>query len=236
MYDIHMHLLPGLDDGAATPEMSLDMIRRAKTEGIRAIVATPHSGCATPEETAQAFTLLTDAMKKAGMEMPIYLGCEVHCSPRYMDPVLHQLRTGGYATLNGTKFVLTEFSPHILPEDAALCLDRLLSEGWRPVIAHAERYRYLTANEDFYPRWHDRGCLIQCNAYSFAQESNPLILAAARSLLRQGLVDFLGTDAHRSGHRPPQAATGLAWIREHTTGDYFLRITEENPRTILNMK
>lgn len=209
MYDIHMHLLPGVDDGAATPEMSLEMIRRAQAEGIRAIIATPHSGCASQTETRIAVSRLKNAMARESVEMPIYLGCEVACSPRYMDSIIARLRFGDFLTLNGTEYVLTEFFPYILPEDAGVCLARLLEAGYRPVIAHAERYSSLAVDEAFFDHWHQRGCLIQCNTYSFAQESNPAIVRAARGLLEHGLVDFLGTDAHRSNHRPPQAAVAL---------------------------
>lgn len=236
MYDIHMHLLPGVDDGAATPEMSLDMIRAAQAEGIRAILITPHSDCISPRELSHAWSELRDAMNRAGVSMPLYPGCEVACSVPRMDSILEKLDTGYYPTINGTKYVLTEFSPYILPQNARICLRRLLDSGYLPVIAHAERYRELISDTDFYPRQHNLGCLIQCNAYSFAQESNPLILAGARRLLREGLVDFLGTDAHRSNHRPPQAAAGLAWIREHTDDGYYQRITRDNARTLLNMK
>ena len=235
MFDIHMHLLPGVDDGAREPEMSLEMIRIAKSEGIRAIVATPHSGYVPPAVIRKILENLKESAARAGLDLPLYPGCEVYCSDMAMDSILSMLSGGKLLSLNDTRYVLTEFNPYTPCREAGVCLERLKAEGWNPVIAHAERHLLLAQEESFYREMVDMGCLIQCNAYSFAQERKPEIRNYAHRLAAEEMIHFLGTDAHRPDHRPPMAAVGLRWLREHTGEDYFRRITEGNARELLGM-
>lgn len=235
MIDLHMHLLPGIDDGPDTMEQSLEMLRKAKSEGIEAIVATSHCGFAPGPRLKKTLEILREAAAREGLALPLYLGCEVACSPGRMEDILQALSTSEYPTLNGTRYVLTEFSPFAVPMGARKCLEQLLAAGYIPVIAHAERSLYLAEAEGFYREMRRLGCRIQCNVYSFAQESKPEIRAAARQLLTEELVDVLGTDAHRPKHRPPQAAIGLSWLLAHTREDYFRAITEENARSFLGI-
>lgn len=96
MYDIHMHLVPGVDDGAEDLSMALEMLRTARAEGIEAIIATPHGSAFRhePEHTRRMFRRLQQAAEESGLEIPIYSGCEVRCDPGYMNAVLRLLDCG----------------------------------------------------------------------------------------------------------------------------------------------
>ena len=222
MTDIHMHLIPGVDDGAENMEMALVMMIRAKQQGISQIIATPHSEVFrySKEGGKIIFRRLLDAAAKVSPDMKMYLGCEVYCETGIMAEVLEALDSGRYPTMNGTKYVLMEFSQWVYPENTLPCIDALVNTGYKPIIAHMERYKYLRGNMGLVDQFRDLGASIQINAYSLFDEMDDSTKDWARRLVHERKVDFLGTDAHRTYHRPPSAAMGLNWLYENVEQDY----------------
>lgn len=222
MIDIHMHLIPGVDDGAMDMEMALVMMIRAKEQGISQIIATPHSEAFhfSKEDIRVTFPRLVDIAAKICPDMRVYLGCEVYCKAEIMEQVLELLDLGVYPTMNGTKCVLMEFSQWVYPESTVPCVETLVKAGYKPIIAHMERYKYLRDNMDLVDRFRELGALIQLNAYSLFDEMDVSIKNWARRLVLERKVDFLGTDAHRTYHRPPSAAMGLNWLYENVEQEY----------------
>ena len=179
------------------------------------------------------FRRLKAQAKQLFQDMALYSGCEVYCEVQRMDAVIAALETGKYPSMNGTKYVLTEFSLRVKPEEAKSCVQALLDNGWKPIIAHMERYKYLQGFPEFVDQFRKMGCLIQINAYSVVEETNAAIRQWARQLLEQRQVDFLGTDAHRTYHRPPSAKTGLRWLYENCEKDYADAVTYGNAQRLL---
>lgn len=235
MTDIHMHLIPGVDDGAENMEMALVMMIRAKQQGISQIIATPHSEVFrySKEGGKIIFKRLVDAAAKVCPDMKLYLGCEVYCETGIMDEVLEALDSGRYPTMNGTKCVLMEFSQWVYPENTVPCVETLVKAGYKPIIAHMERYKYLRDNMDLVDRFRELGALIQLNAYSLFDEMDDSIKNWARRLVQDRKVDFLGTDAHRTYHRPPSAEYGLNWLYENVEQAYADAIAWGNAQTLL---
>ena len=235
MIDIHMHLIPGVDDGAEDMEMALVMMIRAKQQGISQIIATPHSEVFrySKEGGKIIFKRLVDAAAKVCPDMKLYLGCEVYCETGIMDEVLEALDSGRYPTMNGTKYVLMEFSQWIYPENTVHCVDAMVNAGYKPIIAHIERYKYLRDNMDLVDRFRELGALIQLNAYSLFDEMDDSIKNWARRLVQERKVDFLGTDAHRTYHRPPSAEYGLNWLYENVEQKYADAIAWGNATHLL---
>ena len=217
MIDIHMHLIPGVDDGAMDMEMALVMMIRAKEQGISQIIATPHSEAFhfSKEDIRVTFQRLVDIAAKICPDMRVYLGCEVYCEAEIMEQVLELLDLGVYPTMNGTKYVLMEFSQWVYPENTIPCVEALVKAGYKPIIAHMERYKHLRDHMDLVDRFREMGALIQLNAYSLFDEMDDSIKNWARQLAQERKADFLGTDAHRTYHRPPSAAMGLNWLYEN---------------------
>ena len=235
MIDIHMHLVPGVDDGAENMEMALVMMIRAKQQGISQIIATPHSEVFrySKEGGKIIFKRLVDAAAKVCPDMKLYLGCEVYCETEIMDQVLESLNSGRYPTMNGTKYVLMEFSQWVYPENTVSCVEALVTAGYKPIIAHMERYKYLQDNMELVDRFRDLGALIQLNAYSLFDEMDNSIKNWARRLVQERKVDFLGTDAHRTYHRPPSAERGLNWLYKNVERDYADAIAWQNAELFL---
>lgn len=235
MIDIHMHLIPGVDDGAENMEMSLVMMVRAKEQGITQIIATPHSEVFrySKEGGKIIFKRLVDKVSIVCPDMKLYLGCEVYCESGIMAEVLEALDSGRYPTMNGTKYVLMEFSQWVYPENTVSCVEALVTAGYKPIIAHMERYKYLQDNMELVDRFRDLGALIQLNAYSLFDEMDNSIKNWARRLVQERKVDFLGTDAHRTYHRPPSAERGLNWLYENVERDYADAIAWQNAELFL---
>mgnify|MGYP005778473829 FL=1 len=241
MHDIHMHIIPGADDGSWSLDMSLSMIYMAFQQGIERIIATPHSSAFDqhPELVKEGFQELKDHIAKRLPWIRLYSGCEVACSAGNMKKVLERLQKGSYPTLNHTDHVLTEFSVRIEKEEAVSCAKQLLAAGWIPVLAHAERYRQLfdreEKNGDCMKELKDLGCRIQINVYSVFDEENETIKQNALDLVKNGYVDFLGTDAHRMNQRPPSAEAGLRFLYENFDKDYIDRIAFLNGEELLKI-
>ena len=230
-----MHLIPGVDDGAENMEMSLVMMVRAKEQGISQIIATPHSEAFhfSKEDIRVTFQRLVDIAAKICPDIRVYLGCEVYCEAEIMEQVLELLDLGVYPTMNGTKCVLMEFSQWVYPENTLPCIDALVNTGYKPIIAHMERYKYLRGNMGLVDQFRDVGASIQINAYSLFDEMDDSIKNWARRLVLEQKADFLGTDAHRTYHRPPSAEMGLNWLYENVERDYADAIAWKNAEQIL---
>lgn len=214
MADVHMHVIPGVDDGSYHLSMSEDLLILAYRQGVRTVFATPHSSAFSyaPELVLQQFAALQERMAATPFDLRLCLGCEVRCEPPSMDQTLARLERGIYPSLNGTRYVLTEFRTSVRPEQAVEMVERLVRQGWRPVIAHVERYPALCSGSGAIGRIRAEGGLLQINACSLDDEPDPAVRTRARTLLAGGDVSFLGSDAHRMDHRPPSVRHGLDYL------------------------
>lgn len=235
MIDIHTHILPAVDDGAEDQNMSLLMLLRAKEQGITCVFTTPHSS-AFDEHLQQILDAFQQLCSQAAQLLPgiqLYLGCEVYCEADRMQEVLANLRSGKYPTMNGTKYVLMEFSRWVQPEATVPCVKNLVEAGYIPIIAHMEHYRYLQNNMRLVQQFRELGAKIQLNVGSLFDEMDEATKAWARCLVMEQQVDFLGTDAHKTYYRPPSAEMGLKWLYENTERGYADAIGFENAEQLL---
>lgn len=198
LVDLHAHILPGVDHGSRSVEMSLEMIRKAKSIGIRTIVASSHFYFheMSPERflelREQSCRQLTEAMEKEGLgDVRIVKAAEVALESDLLtvaDPgIIHRL------CIEGTDFLLLE-----MPLFDVMWSERTYDAvyeieyryGVKPIIAHIERY-----NRSFAERLMEPTCLAQVNADLIASFSGKRYF---KSLLDRGVVHFLGSDAHNS--------------------------------------
>lgn len=226
--DLHCHIVPGIDDGARTVTESLEMLRIAQSQGVTDIFCTSHNGYS--EEDAQKYlesleTLKTEVVK-AGISINLHKGTEILCGGEYMEDILFGLEIGAFQTLGNSNFVLAELYPDARITEALQVVEALKSNGYTPIIAHMERNvnimglmtRILV----------NSGALIQVNAYSLEEEINEAIKGRARELLDNRLVHFIGSDAHRTAHRPPRLEKGVSYILNNTDEEYAQKIVYEN--------
>lgn len=244
--DIHIHLIPKVDDGAGSFEEAEGLLRQAISQGIKAVIATPHSNDAffdNSENTYEQYCKLRRLIEAKNMDIEIYLGSEVRCKVSQMDKILKALKSKKLPSLNNSKYVLVELCAgrYILSErDMIRCIDRLRSDGWIPVIAHAERY-YLPVK--IIKEMKKRGCLIQMNMYSVADDPDEKIREGVAILLKEKLVDFVGTDAHRlkgkrsylkiKKPRPVKVEKAIAYLYRNYEKEYIDDILYHNAKNML---
>ncbi len=232
--DIHVHLIPGVDDGAMSLEMAQDMVIQSMLQGGRAIFATPHSSAflSWPEAVQVNLQAMREMLERYRIKMPVFLGCEVRCSALDMS-FLEDLQSGSLPTMNGTRYVLTEFAANIPEDEMRWCVQALVERDFLPIIAHGERYEAMTC--PLARELKEQGCTIQINLDSLTDAADSRIREVARSLIREKLVDFLGTDAHNTLDRPPNIRDGLSWLKTELSEDsaYLEAITWGNAQRYL---
>lgn len=200
--DIHNHLLPGIDDGAANLEESIKLIRLMRKMGISNFIATPHIMNDyypnTPETIDRALTELKNKLA----ETPELNEVKITAAAEYMmDQHLLDLLEEDKLLVLKENLVLVEMSYFQPPINLKEILFRLQTKGYKPVLAHPERYAfYHTADLAKYEDLKNRGCLFQINALSLTSHYGRNMEKIALKLLKKGMIDFIGSDTHREQH------------------------------------
>lgn len=197
--DVHCHLIPGIDDGSRSAELSVELINRMLTWGITDIIATPHvtedSFENTPEHIDKAFRNLIDAIKRENIKINVSHSAEYRIDSFFMS----QLDAGNITPLKGD-YLLVENSYVQEPWELDKILFDLKLKGYIPVLAHPERYVYYHDKRNRYNELHRTGTLFQANLLSFAGYYGKNEKKAAEYLLEHNLIDFIGTDMHNHRH------------------------------------
>lgn len=234
MIDIHCHILPDYDDGADDLDVALEMAQMAALSGVTDIIATPHFN-GEPEELEQLplirqqFQLLRSAIESSGIPLQLHPGAEVLCLPETV--VLANNRQ--LPTLADTNYVLTEFyfdeSYSFMDET----LSQILQCGYKPVVAHPERYDVIQREPPLLSRWARQGCVIQLNKGSILGSFGPQPEQAANDILAMGLAHLFASDAHSYRNRTPHMGELRRWVEECCEEEYAAILLEKNPQRLL---
>lgn len=233
--DIHSHIVYGVDDGARSLNMSVEMLRNAYEQGVRNIVCTLHSDGDIAQYYKNIKTLQAQ-IKIENIDVDLYHGCEVYCGDYNISEVTDKLNSGVLPTINNTKYVLIEFYPYVDTKEIINCIRLLHESNYKTVIAHVERYFNLFNDNTCLTWLKEHGCLFQINAYSIFDERNIQIKTFAQKLLKEKYVTFLGSDAHRTDHRPYMIANGIEYICKNCDEEYAEDICYRNAEKLLNIK
>lgn len=230
--DIHAHILPGVDDGSADLDESRRMLQEAYSQGIRAIIATPHYHRGQDIEKLKELTgILRQEAKQLDPGYGIFLGQELMDS----EDVLDELRKGHALTMAESRYVLIEFLPNVSYSRLYQRLRQLKTAGYLPIVAHAERYSCLR-EEGRMEELAAGGNLIQMNYRSL---SGSVLNKNTRWCRRQvlcGNVHLLGTDMHNMAARAPKVREAMAWLERRLSKTELHRLVKKNPEHILNKK
>ena len=235
LVDFHSHLVPGVDDGARDLGEAVRAVEAIAAEGVRHVLTTPHldaSVIARPElferqqlEVEEAWFRVVDACVDRDPPMSFHLGREIlldTASPELSDPRVR---------LNGGPYVLVEFPRLNLPAGSEDVIGHISGLGYRPVIAHVERYLYQGDPVPLWDEWRHSGAALQVNAASYVGRYGAAARELAWRALEMGWVDLAASDYH---------ARGRPWItqaREEITasgGSTQERLLfDGNPRSVL---
>ncbi|MBQ8230746.1 MAG: protein-tyrosine-phosphatase [Lachnospiraceae bacterium] len=231
--DIHSHILPYMDDGARDAKMSLAMLRLAESEGISDIIVTPHyrKGHYKGErrQIDKVLAEIRDLMKAEGIQVNLYPGNEIY----YHSELEEKLESGVLSTMNNTEYVLVEFSPMEDFMYIRSAIDQLFSIGYIPIIAHVERIQCIEKNIERARDLKKSGCDLQVNAASAMGETGFRCKRFVHKLLREELVDYIGTDAHDIDKRRPVIKKCAEMLYRKYNRDYVDEILFQNAATRL---
>jgi len=195
--DLHSHVLPAIDDGSQSPEDSIELISRMMELGIRKIIATPHIMADYYKNNATtinaALTLLKQHLAAANMDITIEAAAE-----HYFDEHFLHLIDSGELMLIKDKYVLFELPFTSKPFNVIGTVQKLTDKGFIPILAHPERYPYLTLNEATdLKSW---GCMLQLNTISLTGYYGKDVKKSAENLVNNNLISFISSDMHHVRH------------------------------------
>lgn len=198
--DMHSHILPGLDDGSDSLERSLELVQAMKDLGYRKLIMTPHIMSDfyknTPDGIRERLHLLQDAVKEAGIDM------ELDCAAEYYldEGLLDKLDNDEPLLTFGDNYLLFETSFLNEPLNLRDAIFKMRSKGYKPVLAHPERYTYFYGKFDALVDLWNQGVLFQPNLNSLSGYYSAGAKHVAEKLIDNGMVDFLGSDVHGLKH------------------------------------
>jgi protein-tyrosine phosphatase len=235
MVDIHCHVLPGVDDGAESILESVQMLRTAAANGITDVIVTPHYKAnhrsATPESIHRKIATLQESVNYRQIPITLHPGNEI----MYYSGVTADLLAGKVLTLAGTDHVLVEFKPGVSPTDMRQGLQKIWETGYQPVLAHVERYQCIVENPDYAGEMVDIGAKLQTNYDAVMGGQGRGVKKCLQTLLENGLIDYLGTDAHDTKKRTMQPGSCIRYLYDHYEQDYVTEICYGNGRSLLDV-
>lgn len=234
LYDIHTHILPGVDDGSRNMQETRRMLQMQRQQGVLHVIAAPHFAVGerqeSPENLRSVLNQVREIAKQIDPEMTIDLGNELLNGPG----VITALQQGEALTLAGTRYILVEFLPSDRYSLIYQSLRDYIMEGYIPVVAHMERYEALLSDRNRIVELIMLGAYFQMNAESLMGRRFSRRPAVCRRLVEEGMIHFIGSDCHRSDHRIPLMQDALAYL----SGDFrqsgsFLKLVQGNPQKLM---
>lgn len=232
--DIHIHALFGVDDGAKTEAEMFAMVDASYADGIRTLCLTPHFHPGyfgdNLAKIDSAFSILAKYVHQHYPEMELCLGNEL----RYSRDCVSWLRSGQCRTLNGTQYVLVDFSESEEKQMITDGLERLLNAGYRPVLAHVERYRSLWGQTRLIRSLLENGVLLQMDAQSLLGQFGFRIQKQCKTLLREGIVELICSDSHDVRNRPPELSRCFQVVQKKFGQNYVKALFCDNGKKLLH--
>ncbi len=237
MYDLHAHILPGVDDGAVTSEDTLAMSRVAADTGTKVILATPHRKDVTENwSVAHLRSLIADMNAQNcahGVGLSLVLGMENH-----LDAELPaEIEAGRALPMNGTRYILIEMPFFGRPDYIEDALAQVQSMDLVPVLAHPERIEAFQRDPDMLRRFLERGMVSQITSGSVIGFWGEEVRRFTRFLLESRMAHVMASDTHHAeGGRSPRMDVGLESAADIIGDDAALAMLVDTPKAILEDK
>jgi len=229
MVDIHSHIIPRIDDGSKSMEMTLEMLKNAEKEGTKEIVATPHYlleyGEATIEEVKNYVKEINAVLESEKIDLKVYSGQEVY----FTEKIIKDYIEGNIGTINDSMYMLIEFPMNNFENNIFDVLYELQVRNIIPIIAHPERYKPFIKKPVLINDFINQGYLFQVNVGSIMGKFGEDVRKTANLFLSNHIYNFIGSDAHNIKSRN----TGLKDALDLLNKDMTVEIFEESSIKVL---
>lgn len=211
MVDVHCHILPGLDDGAADVKESLAMAQSAIIDGITHVVATPHSSTEYKFDYERVRQLRDQLQRLVGDRLTLATGCDFHLNLENLDALR---KDATRFCINQRNYLLVEFSEYSISPTMGHTLHDMRLMGLHPIITHPERNGIIESQPNLLGSWVRLGCYGQVTGGSLTGTFGPKARESALRWIGQGLIHFVASDAHNTRGRPLKLQPAYEVVRE----------------------
>jgi protein-tyrosine phosphatase len=233
MFDLHCHILPGLDDGASDLSVSIEMAKAFVADGVEVVACTPHilpglyhnSGPQIRHATAE----LQQVLVREGIPLKLVIGADNHITPSFVT----ELRSGHLLSLADTRYVLVEPPHHVAPPRLEDLFFSLLVAGFVPILTHPERLTWIEAHYQTVQRLAQAGAWMQLTAGSLSGAFGRAPQYWSERMLDEGLIHLLATDAHDVKRRPPNLSLGREYAARRVGDNEAEQLVVTRPRGVL---
>ena len=235
MIDFHNHIIPNLDDGSKSIEMSLSMLKEAQAQGITDIVNTIHFQHPKMDKKNTDYNFVIDEIKKLqNIVNKEKINIKIHpASEVFFQFNLTKILNNPITTFGNGKYMLIEFQRLNFPKGYEDEIFKLQLKGVTPIIAHPERYRGVQNDTNLVNSWINRGYIIQIDCASILGGFGKETKLAALNLLDNNLCHLIGSDAHNNKNRNFLLKETLQFIEQYLSKEAAV-IFQENSRKVLN--
>lgn len=206
------------------------MLQIAVDSGIKAIVATPHCELGGVEEIRSTYALVSREIREQQIPLKLYLGMEIFATGKTAE----LLQQGRLLTLNDSRYPLVEFDFLSDGQEETEILAQLLQAGYRPLVAHPERYLFLQRHPELMNLWWQMGCLFQVNRGSLLGRFGTDVQQLSLAMVDRGFATVVASDAHSRIRRTPWLEQVRHLLSREFSPDAARHLLERNPTKILN--
>jgi protein-tyrosine phosphatase len=233
MIDLHCHILPGIDDGAADLSVSIAMARALAADGVSVVACTPHILPGLYHNSGPQIRLATielqQVLDREDIPLQLVTGADNHIVPGFVAG----LRSGHLLALADSRYVLVEPPHHVAPSRMEDLFFEVLVAGYVPILTHPERLSWVKSHYPAIQRLVRGGVWMQITAGSLAGTFGRTARYWAERMLDEGIVHILASDAHDVSHRPPNLSQGRELAAKRVGADEAERLVVSRPRGII---
>jgi protein-tyrosine phosphatase len=234
LIDLHCHILPGVDDGAADEAAALAMARIAVAEGVTVQACTPHIYPGvypnTGPDILKRVAWFQELLDYEGIPLRVVAGADVHVAP----DLVQRIRSGEVLTLNGSRYILIEPPHHILPPRVEEVFFNLQAAGYVPILTHPERMTWIDQRYDLIRTLARSGVWMQITGAAIAGKFGSRAVYWSHRMLDEGLVQIVASDAHDPVHRAPVWSEAVKALVARVGLEEKERLMVERPAAVLS--
>lgn len=230
MIDFHSHILPNIDDGSISIEETVKMLKEAQKVGFTKIISTSHYIEGYYESDEKERLDLLKNLKENFQDIELYLGNEIYIA----ENMIQLVKDKKASTINNSKYILFELPMNTKTMLTKEMVYRIIENGNIPIIAHPERYSYVQDNPEYIEELAEMGAMFQANYGSILGIYGEKAKKTVKKLLKQDLIQFLGSDVHRTNQIYPLIPKAIKKMSKIISEEKIEELTTINPQKVLN--